>query len=131
MEVSPRVLDKLDIYFGDTSGFIFAIPPLSADETNNALELGSCMIKEDRILIYDRYPKDDISRIYIDDLPSLLRRLLINEKIYNIEIIKKINIYLPKMTRSLFKEAELQRKLQDMILNVTFIEKNKCNIILI
>jgi len=88
--------------------------------------LGSILTFDDGMIIIDRYPHHNQTMLNIDDLINALKRLIL--QLYSTQIAN-IDIFLPKMTNSMFDESVCQEKFATLDLT-TQLTNNKlyaCN----
>lgn len=110
------------VKFADTNGEVFEL----SDDDNvfehylnpDLLKLGAVFTYTDGIVIVDRKPNHATSQLNVDDIIELLRQLLIQMFLGQ---INNINIYLPRMYSSMIKEAESQEKFQNMFVSTSIV----------
>lgn len=116
---------KLVVRFANTNGDILRDPE---DQTTVSLDgfdikLGSCVYTESGLVIVDRTPADETTRLWVRDIISLIkytRRTGVyshhnaakDEDVVECECktaVEEVTVYLPRMSGNMIEEAEHQR----------------------
>lgn len=97
------------VIFADTSG-----NALTADRNKiPSGRLGTALIDEDGIYIYDRKPDDEVSRLELTDVVKTISKI---RPIYDLRT--PMIVYLPKMSRNLYVEGKFQVSLYESVENI-------------
>lgn len=133
---------KLVVRFANTNGDILRdtkdLAPVTLDNVN--VKLGSCVYTESGLVIVDRTPTDETTRLWVRDIVNLIkytRRIGLYKRHHNaaedyrhhdddIECECKtadeeVIIYLPRMSGNMIEEAEHQRLFYSISKNTTLV----------
>lgn len=95
------------IKFANTDGIVY-----DPEYTNlQSGSIGDMLLLDDGIIIYDRLPNQQSTQLIINVLIDTLRYIL--QKVYSLQT-DVIDIYLPRMSMDMNKEAKIQNKLLQM-----------------
>jgi hypothetical protein len=78
--------------------------------------LGSFNIVEDGLIIVDREEQDETTQLHINDMIGYIDRLK-NE----FDTSTGMTIFLPRLTASMFEEAEIQKRIYSLARNVSIV----------
>lgn len=125
-------LRDLTVRFANTDGDILT----DADDagrndlsTRGDLELGACVITERGLIVVDRTPRDEVTRLWVRDIVALVKFVLHTE-LYAIRDgavececsgVKRITVFLPRTSVNMFEEAENQRLFYSIGTDVTLV----------
>lgn len=129
---------KLVVRFANTNGDILRDPNDSATVTLDGfdIKLGSCVYTESGLVIVDRTPADETTRLWVRDIISLIkytRRTGVyrhhnaakeEEHVVECECKKseeEVIVYLPRMSGNMIEEAEHQRLFYSISENVELV----------
>lgn len=127
---------KLVVRFANTDGDILRdTKDLVSDAVMN-LKLGSCVYTESGLVIVDRTPTDETTRLWVRDIVNVIkytRRIGLHRNAaedgpnYDIECECKktdeeeVIVYLPRMSGNMIEEAEHQRLFYSISKNTTLV----------
>lgn len=128
---------KLAVRFANTNGDILRDPN---DQTTVTLDgfdikLGSCVYTESGLVIVDRTPADETTRLWVRDIISLIKytrrtglyrhhNAAIEEDVVECECKtagEEVIVYLPRMSGNMIEEAEHQRLFYSVSENVELV----------
>lgn len=85
--------------------------------TRSDLELGACVLTERGLIVVDRTPRDEVTRLWVRDIVALLKFLVRTEPYgqrdgalaCECSGVRRITVFLPRTSVNMFEEAENQR----------------------
>lgn len=112
----------LTVRFANTDGDILtdaddADAVRSDLSTRCDLELGACVLTERGLIVVDRTPRDEVTRLWVRDIVALVKFLVRTEPYgqrdgalaCECSGVRKITVFLPRTSVNMFEEAENQR----------------------
>lgn len=107
IDKGKRFEKKMYIKFANTDGIVY-----DPEYTNlQSGSIGDMLLLDDGIIIYDRLPNQQSTQLIINVLIDTLRYIL--QKVYSLQT-DVVDIYLPRMSMDMNKEAKIQNKLLQM-----------------
>lgn len=108
--LQPSLMANIVIKFANTNGQVYDYDQTIVESNS----LGTMIINENLILIYDRYPEQQTTQLNVNSLISTLHYIL-----HKLDI-QTVDLYLPKMSANMNEEAEIQYQFRQM----SIIQKN-------
>lgn len=129
---------KLVVRFANTNGDILRDPkdPTTVTLDGFDIKLGSCVYTESGLVIVDRTPADETTRLWVRDIISLIKytrrrgvyrqhNAVKEEDVVECECKssadEEVLVYLPRMSGNMIEEAEYQRLFYSLSENVELV----------
>lgn len=111
VETKATMCDGLVVRFADTDGAVLG----GGDDVQvDSAELGTCVFTESGLLIIDRAPRDETTRLWVADIVRLVR-YAVGTGLYKHRAdcacggVDRVTVHLPRLSDNIFDEARHQR----------------------